>query len=63
MEARFRTPGRHRTPRITDWEDDFFACLQCGYCAPVCPPYQEMGWESITPRGKMYYLRSHYLKG
>lgn len=50
------------TPKITDWEDDFFACLQCGNCAPVCPPYQEMGWESITPRAKMYYLRQHFLR-
>lgn len=63
MEAGSPTSGRHCTPRIADWEDDFFACLQCGYCAPVCPPFQEMGWESITPRGKMYYLRSHYMKG
>ncbi|MFQ5837810.1 MAG: (Fe-S)-binding protein [Thermoplasmata archaeon] len=35
----------------------------CGYCAPVCPPYQEMGWESITPRAKMYYLKQYYLRG
>lgn len=35
----------------------------CGYCAPVCPPYQEMGWESITPRGKVYTLKQHYLRG
>ncbi len=63
MDARSQTAGRHRTPRITDWEDDFYACLQCGYCAPVCPPFQEMGFESIAPRGKMYYLRSHYQKG
>lgn len=35
----------------------------CGYCAPVCPPYQEMGWESITPRAKMYYLKQFYLRG
>lgn len=51
------------TARITDWEDDIFACLMCGYCAPVCPPYQEMGWESITPRAKMHYLKQFYLRG
>lgn len=35
----------------------------CGYCAPVCPPYQEMGWESITPRAKMHFLKQNYLRG
>lgn len=62
----FRTPssetGRDGTPKLTDWEDDFFACLQCGACAPVCPPYQEMGWESITPRAKMYHLRQRFMR-
>ncbi len=51
------------TARITEFEDDLFACLMCGYCAPVCPPYQEMGWESITPRAKMYYMKQYYMRG
>jgi heterodisulfide reductase subunit D len=37
--------------------EDLYACLQCGYCKSVCPVYQETGWESLTPRGKVYLLK------
>jgi heterodisulfide reductase subunit D len=37
--------------------DDIYACLQCGYCKSVCPVYRETGWESLTPRGKVYLLK------
>ena len=37
--------------------DDIYACLQCGYCKAVCPIYRETGWESFTPRGKVYLLK------
>jgi len=37
--------------------DDIYACLQCGYCTSVCPVYRETGWESLTPRGKVYLLK------
>jgi heterodisulfide reductase subunit D len=37
--------------------DDIYACLQCGYCKSVCPIYQETGWESLTPRGKVFLLK------
>jgi Fe-S oxidoreductase len=36
---------------------DMFACLQCGYCRSVCPVYRETGWESLTPRGKVFWLK------
>ena len=35
---------------------ELYACLQCGYCIRVCPSYEQTPWESITPRGKIYYL-------
>jgi heterodisulfide reductase subunit D len=38
-------------------DKDMFACLQCGYCRSVCPVYRETGWESLTPRGKVYWLK------
>lgn len=37
--------------------DDVYACLQCGYCRTICPVYRETGWESLTPRGKVYWLK------
>ena len=36
---------------------ELYACLQCGYCKSVCPVYRETGWESLTPRGKVYTLK------
>jgi len=44
---------RNKPPHL----DDIYACLQCGYCASVCPVYRETGWESLTPRGKVYLLK------
>ncbi len=38
-------------------DKDIFACLQCGYCRSVCPVYRETGWESLTPRGKVFWLK------
>jgi Fe-S oxidoreductase/FAD/FMN-containing dehydrogenase len=39
--------------------EDAFACVQCGYCRPVCSLYAGRGWESATPRGKFYFLREY----
>jgi len=44
---------RNKPPHL----DDIYACLQCGYCNSVCPVYQATGWESLTPRGKVYLLK------
>jgi len=35
----------------------------CGYCVSACPAYQEIGWESATARGKMFYLKAYAEKG
>ena len=37
--------------------EDLHACNMCGYCVPVCPAYQEIGWESAAPRGKVFLMR------
>ncbi len=43
--------------KIKEIEKDLYACLQCGYCRECCPVYGQIGWESSTPRGKVYYLK------
>jgi len=43
-----------KMPRI---QQELTACLQCGYCISVCEAYGQTPWESVTPRGKIYYLR------
>lgn len=32
-------------------------CASCGYCKVECPVYQELGWESTSPRAKMVMAR------
>ncbi len=43
--------------KINEIEKDLYACLQCGYCRSTCPVYGQIGWESATPRGKVFYLK------
>ena len=37
--------------------EDVFVCLQCGYCKAYCPTGSQIGWESVAPRGKVYWLK------
>lgn len=41
-------------PRV---QQELTACLQCGYCISVCEAHNQTPWESVTPRGKIYYIR------
>ncbi|UCF08006.1 MAG: (Fe-S)-binding protein [Thermoplasmata archaeon] len=43
--------------KIEGISKDLYACLQCGYCTYICPVYKQVGWESASPRGKMFYLK------
>jgi len=53
-------PGLAKMPPI---QEDLHACTMCGYCVPVCPAYQEAGWESASPRGRVYALRQYDMRG
>jgi len=44
--------------KSSDFSEELHACNMCGYCVPVCPPYQEIGWESAAPRGKIFFMKS-----
>jgi len=37
--------------------EDIFVCAQCGYCVKWCPIYDRSGWESASPRGKIFLLK------
>ncbi len=43
--------------KFSDFSEELHACNMCGYCVPVCPPYQEIGWESAAPRGKIFFMK------
>ncbi len=42
-----------KLPRV---QKEITACLQCGYCIDVCEAHNQTPWESVTPRGKIYYI-------
>ena len=44
-------------------ELDLYSCAQCGYCQDICPIYTEIPWESASPRGKLYWIKSIMTKG
>jgi len=44
-------------------QEDVHACTMCGYCVPVCPAYQEAGWEGASPRGRVFAIRQYDLRG
>lgn len=42
--------------KMPEIKRDLLACLQCGYCIRVCDTWAQTPWESVTPRGKVFYL-------
>ena len=46
-------PKLIKLPRITR---ELVQCQMCGYCIDVCEAHRQTPWESVTSRGKIYYL-------
>ncbi|MCQ2069515.1 MAG: (Fe-S)-binding protein [archaeon] len=44
-------------------EKELTACVQCGYCINVCEAHRQTPWESVTPRGKIYYINQINVAG
>lgn len=42
--------------KMPEIKREMLACLQCGYCIRVCDTWGQTPWESVTPRGKIFYL-------
>ncbi|MDR0522840.1 MAG: (Fe-S)-binding protein [Candidatus Methanoplasma sp.] len=55
-----KLPKITKMPRI---EKELTSCLQCGYCISVCEAHNQTPWESVTPRGKIYYINQLYAAG
>ena len=52
-----------RLAKMPAIQEDIHACTMCGYCVPVCPAYQEAGWEGASPRGRVFALRQYEMRG
>ncbi len=38
-----------------DWtKEQSYICARCGYCVDVCPVYRPQGWESTSPRARLF---------
>ncbi len=48
-----RKPQLINLPRI---QKELAQCQMCGYCIDVCEAHRQTPWESVTARGKIYYL-------
>ncbi|MGD2176916.1 MAG: FAD-binding protein, partial [Anaerolineae bacterium] len=42
-----------KVPAYTGVANEALICAQCGYCRPVCPVFDVLGWETTAPRGKI----------
>ena len=47
---------KNKVPRLPRIARELTQCVQCGYCIDVCEAHEMTPWESVTPRGKIYYL-------
>src|SRR3989442_15297775 len=52
-----------RPAKMPPIQEDIHACTMCGYCVPVCPAYQEAGWEGASPRGRGFAPRQYEMRG
>lgn len=43
---------------IDQFERDLWVCAQCGYCKAACAVVNQKGWESFSPRGRIYLLKA-----
>ena len=48
-----KKPQLINLPRI---QKELAQCQMCGYCIEVCEAHRQTPWESVTARGKIYYL-------
>ncbi|WP_239528761.1 4Fe-4S dicluster domain-containing protein, partial [Stenotrophomonas maltophilia] len=44
-------------PRAEEAERILRSCVHCGFCTATCPPYQLLGDELDSPRGRIYLIK------
>jgi len=57
------TPDQLSHPDMDDVNDALTRCLQCGYCAEICPTYQLTGDENENSRGRVKLIKEMLEKG
>jgi glycolate oxidase len=65
---RYKTFPRETAPGtdyLLEWEQELNACTYCAYCKSVCPVFDDIGWDSVSPKGQnitSYFLLQGDLK-
>ena len=57
------TPEQLKHPDMDDVNDALTRCLQCGYCAEICPTYQITGDENENSRGRVKLIKEMLEQG
>lgn len=42
---------------LLKFEDNIISCMRCGFCMVKCPIYENYGWISNSPRGRVQIAR------
>jgi heterodisulfide reductase subunit D len=50
-------PQKFRHKSVAEYRPAIMLCNWCADCVQKCPVYVEEGWESVTPRGKLLFLK------
>lgn len=52
-------------PKLQEFnvEIEPWVCAQCGNCRTVCPVFEHIGWESASPRGKLFHIKQLLQQG
>ncbi|MCP4216758.1 MAG: FAD-binding protein [bacterium] len=65
---RYVTLPREKTKgmeKLDKWESELNACTFCAFCKSVCPVFDDIGWDSVSPKGQnisSYFLMQGQLK-
>lgn len=42
----------------SEYREDIQRCMRCGFCRPLCPSWELIGWETGSPRGRMQVIKA-----
>ena len=49
------------TKYVNKYLKELITCTMCGYCKEVCPTFEDLGWDSASPRGKIALAYGLYM--
>jgi Fe-S oxidoreductase len=50
-----------KTEHVKEYLKELITCTQCGYCKEICPVFEDLGWDSASPRGRVALAYGLYM--